>query len=192
MQFIDRLKRVTDKNDFRFRIRWKKKEKKRKKKKWRQAEKEFVSTWNEKSRHFTQFGLLFCRRNNSGRRMVTQYGRPYAEGRFEPTDNYKGCYGAFGGRGELKFNGGARGYIRKVPTSEGSQSARNFGGIRTYLSARLFNEHVAFSFVRFTRGTFRPHNYIQIHNRVFVREEWTFEKKKKKNKEEVIQWVNTI
>lgn len=66
--------------------------------------------------------------------MVTQYGRPYAEGRFEPTDNYKGCYGAFGGRGELKFNGGARGYIRKVPTSEGSQSARNFGGIRTYLS----------------------------------------------------------
>lgn len=103
--------------------------------------------------------------------MVTQYGRPYAEGRFEPTDNYKGCYGAFGGRGELKFNGGARGYIRKVPTSEGSQSARNFGGIRTYLSARLFNEHVAFSLVRFTRGTFRPHNYIQIHNRVFVREE---------------------
>lgn len=94
-------------------------------------------------------------RNNSGRRMVTQYGRPYAEGRFQPTDNYKGCYGAFGGRGELKFNGGARGYIRKVPTSEGSQSARNFGGIRTYLSARLFNEHVALSFVRFARGSNR-------------------------------------
>lgn len=87
---------------------------------------------------------------------MTRYGRPYAEGRFQPTDNYKGCYAAFGGRGELKFNGGARGYIRKVPTSEGSQSARNFGGIRTYLSARLFNGgHVAFSFIRFTRGSNR-------------------------------------
>lgn len=40
------------------------------------------------------------------------------------------------GRGELKFNGGARGYIRKVPTSEGSQSARNFGGTGTYFFAR--------------------------------------------------------
>ena len=138
-----------DRNDFSFRIGWK--EEKRK-----GATKKFVSTSETKNRD-TLHSLAYFSwlRNNSGRRMVTQYGRPYAEGRFQPTDNYKGCYGAFGGRGELKFNGGARGYIRKVPTSEGSQSARNFGGIRTYLSARLFNEHVALSFVRFARGSNR-------------------------------------
>lgn len=56
-----------------------------------------VSAKRAKSQLFPEFGLFLREGNNSGRRTVMQRGRPYAEGRLQPTDNYKGCCAAFRG-----------------------------------------------------------------------------------------------